>query len=417
MRKLMMPAAMLAMTVLVAIAPVVAQDTPTDPGAPIDVVAPSEGSETPQEVTPPVTEEPPPPPPLVTEELPPPLVIEESPLQITEETPPLPKVIEETTPLPKVTAETLSPILANLPEVEDQEANVGDGVEQGSGDPETDSGNVEEVEEQEADNDGDTEQGGNDQEADSGDDTKVETQKNDKDDGDAKQEARNQKDEDEDDEDDEDADDEDDGDEDDGNGVEQDIGQDADSGDIDQSVDVSNSGDYAQQCVAVLQAANTGNSQNAQGVAQDESEADDIGADGGGINVSPQIVQDCRQIVLQIVMAQQQPRDRIVGGSRERAALIRKAYAGRSGAGQARIGQPSVGQARVGQAGVGQAGVGQATIGQNRISRVGGQPNAAATPKTLPRTGGFSGSDAALLGLGAGVLITGGGLLIRKTSQ
>ena len=52
--------------------------------------------------------------------------------------------------------------------------------------------------------------------------------------------------------------------------------QDADSGGVDQSVDVVNTGDNVNLCLGVLQAANTGNAQNAQGVVQDSSEPDEI---------------------------------------------------------------------------------------------------------------------------------------------
>jgi LPXTG-motif cell wall-anchored protein len=46
-----------------------------------------------------------------------------------------------------------------------------------------------------------------------------------------------------------------------------------------------------------------------------------------------------------------------------------------------------------------------------------GQPKAAASIKALPKTGGFSGEYATLLGLGAGALMVGGGLLARRISR
>src|SRR5829696_6664419 len=57
--------------------------------------------------------------------------------------------------------------------------------------------------------------------------------------------------------------------------------QDADSGDVDQSVDVVNTGDNVNLCLGVLQAANTGNAHNAQGPLQHDSDADAVELEGG----------------------------------------------------------------------------------------------------------------------------------------
>ena len=65
--------------------------------------------------------------------------------------------------------------------------------------------------------------------------------------------------------------------------------QEAESGDIDQSFDVSGTGDNSNQTVGTQGVANTGNAQNQLGVFQIGSEADDFEFDdsGSSIEVSP----------------------------------------------------------------------------------------------------------------------------------
>src|ERR687897_885657 len=145
--------------------------------------------------------------------------------------------------------------------------------------------------------------------------------------------------------------------------------QDADSGDADQSVDVINTGDNVNLCLAVLQTANTGNAQNTQGVVQDGSEADEVELEGGSsITITPQLIVDCRQIIYQIVMGQQPG-----SGSGDRNAIFR--------------------------GGSNVPGFGQLGIGTNRAAlKVAGTSSAGlskpAARTSLPRTGG-----GALLGL------------------
>ena len=161
--------------------------------------------------------------------------------------------------------------------------------------------------------------------------------------------------------------------------------QDADSGDVDQSVDVINTGDNVNLCLGVLQAANTGNAQNAQGVVQDGSEADEVELEGGSsITITPQLIVDCRQIIYQIVMGQQPG-----SGSGDRNAVLR-------GGGNV----PGFGQLGIG--------TNRAALKVAGTSRGAGLSKAAAR-RPLPRTGG-----GALLGLGAGVLLVAGGLSVRK---
>lgn len=81
--------------------------------------------------------------------------------------------------------------------------------------------------------------------------------------------------------------------------VSQEIGQEAQSGDVAMSFDVSSSGDYAQQCAAPLQFGNTGNLQNAQGFVQYGSESDDVSFEGSTFEFSPALGVQCEQAVQQ----------------------------------------------------------------------------------------------------------------------
>ena len=71
--------------------------------------------------------------------------------------------------------------------------------------------------------------------------------------------------------------------------VSQDIEQEAESGDVDQSFDVSQTGDNSNQTVSTQGVANTGNAQNATGVIQVGGDADDFEFDdsGSSIELSP----------------------------------------------------------------------------------------------------------------------------------
>jgi hypothetical protein len=164
--------------------------------------------------------------------------------------------------------------------------------------------------------------------------------------------------------------------------------QDADSGDADQSVDVINTGDNVNLCLAVLQTANTGNAQNTQGGVQDGSEADEVELEGGSsITITPQLIVDCRQIIYQIVTGQQPG-----AGSGDRDAILRSA---------------ALSSGNV-------PGFGQLSIGTNRAAlKVAGTSSSglskAAARSSLPRTGG-----GALLGVGAGVVLVTGGLAVRR---
>jgi hypothetical protein len=91
----------------------------------------------------------------------------------------------------------------------------------------------------------------------------------------------------------------------DGGGIAQESEQDADSGDVNQSFDVSNTGDNSNQCVGIQGVANTGNAQNQVGVLQYGSEADDFEFEdsGASIDVSPENSTTCDQQVNQAASA------------------------------------------------------------------------------------------------------------------
>jgi hypothetical protein len=134
--------------------------------------------------------------------------------------------------------------------------------------------------------------------------------------------------------------------------------------------EISNTGDQANLCAAVLQAANTGNVANEQGVTQyAQYRSDDIEFEGSDITITPELVNQCEQTIQQVTEA----------GKGEAKAGEAEAKAGEGGGGG-------------GQPGGGGGGGG------------GGQ---------LPATGGLS-DMAPLLGLGAGALLVSGGLLVRR---
>jgi hypothetical protein len=87
--------------------------------------------------------------------------------------------------------------------------------------------------------------------------------------------------------------------------ITQDTEQDADSGDVNQSFDVTGGGDNSNQCVGLQGVANTGNAQNQIGVIQYASEADDFDFEdsGASIDVSPTNTTSCDQQVNQAASA------------------------------------------------------------------------------------------------------------------
>src|ERR671917_1136233 len=90
-----------------------------------------------------------------------------------------------------------------------------------------------------------------------------------------------------------------------GPAVEQSFEQQAESGDVNQSFNVSNTGDNSNQCAGIQGVANTGNAQNQIGVIQYGSEAEDIEFEdsGASITVSPNSFTSCDQQVNQAASA------------------------------------------------------------------------------------------------------------------
>ena len=88
-------------------------------------------------------------------------------------------------------------------------------------------------------------------------------------------------------------------------GVGQSFEQEAESGDVNQSFNVSNTGSNSNQCAGIQGVANTGNAQNQIGVIQYGSEADDFSFEdsGASITVSPNSFTSCDQRVNQSASA------------------------------------------------------------------------------------------------------------------
>ena len=88
-------------------------------------------------------------------------------------------------------------------------------------------------------------------------------------------------------------------------GLNQDVEQEAESGDVDQSFDVSGTGDNSNQTVGTQGVANTGNAQNVIDVTQVGGDAEDFEFDevGSSIEVSPSSTTDSDQRVNQSASA------------------------------------------------------------------------------------------------------------------
>ncbi len=79
--------------------------------------------------------------------------------------------------------------------------------------------------------------------------------------------------------------------------------EDVESGDVAPVVDISNAGDNANLAPTVLQSANSGNVQNAQGIVQYQSGADDIEFEGSSIEISPSVESDVTQTIEQAAVS------------------------------------------------------------------------------------------------------------------
>src|ERR687894_1603778 len=87
--------------------------------------------------------------------------------------------------------------------------------------------------------------------------------------------------------------------------LDQDVEQEAESGDVDQTFEVTGSGDNSNQCVGTQGVANTGNVQNVVDLTQVDGEADDFEFDevDSSIEVSPESSTTCDQQVNQAATA------------------------------------------------------------------------------------------------------------------
>jgi len=85
----------------------------------------------------------------------------------------------------------------------------------------------------------------------------------------------------------------------DSDGINLDNENEAESGELEQSFEVSNEGDYASQCVPALQFGNTGNFNNAPSFLQYASDADDFEPGGIEFSVEPEMDVNCEHTVQQ----------------------------------------------------------------------------------------------------------------------
>jgi len=137
------------------------------------------------------------------------------------------------------------------------------------------------------------------------------------------------------------------------------------SGKSSPTFDVSNKGNNANLCPTGEQVGQTGNVANEQGADQYRTKTGDIDFSGSDITVTPDVSGTCNQTIQKTAAAPKpQP-------------------------------TPSPSPSPAPSAGASAGGGG-------------------AAPSLLPATGGLSGSVASLLGLGAGALLVGGGLIARR---
>ena len=87
--------------------------------------------------------------------------------------------------------------------------------------------------------------------------------------------------------------------------LDQDVEQEAESGDLDQSFTVTSEGDNSNQCVSTQGVANTGNTQNSVGLGLLGGDFDDLEIEdsGSSIEVSPTNTMDCTSEVNQAASA------------------------------------------------------------------------------------------------------------------
>jgi LPXTG-motif cell wall-anchored protein len=157
-----------------------------------------------------------------------------------------------------------------------------------------------------------------------------------------------------------------------------------DTGNVGTNFSATGGGNSANQCAGgAIQFGQSGNTQNGQGGLQYTSTSDDIEAEGSSFGVTPTVSAECKQQIQQATAAGKAAPPPPPAPSPPPAASSKAAP---SPAAPSKAASPPA------------------------------PPKAGAeAKKELPKTGG--GSAASLFGLGAGALLVGGGLLVRKIVQ
>jgi LPXTG-motif cell wall-anchored protein len=161
------------------------------------------------------------------------------------------------------------------------------------------------------------------------------------------------------------------------------VEQEGESGEVDQSFDVSSSGGSANQCAEILAAAQSGNAQNIQELIQTDSDADDLEVEDGGssIDVSPELTEECEQTINQAASA--------AGKAEEKKAAPAPAPALKSAPAPA------------------SAPKSEAKEEEEKKTEAKKEER-----KELPKTGGSGAASLFTLGIGASLVV--GGLLVRR---
>ena len=163
--------------------------------------------------------------------------------------------------------------------------------------------------------------------------------------------------------------------------------QEGESGEVDQSFEVSGSGDSANQCAALLGGAQSGNSQNQTGVTQERSAADDFEFDetGSDVTLSPELAEECEQIINQAAASATAPKAAPTPAPKtESKAKEKKA----------------------------EEKVEEKKAEEKKAEEKKAEEKKAEAKKELPKTGGNG--AASLLALGTGILLVAGGLVARR---
>jgi LPXTG-motif cell wall-anchored protein len=177
--------------------------------------------------------------------------------------------------------------------------------------------------------------------------------------------------------------------------------QEGESGEVDQSLTVTGSGDSANQCAALLGGAQSGNSKNQIGVAQSgESEADDVELDetGSSVTLSPELAEECEQIINQAATSAAPPKAAPAPGPKaeEKQAEEKKSEAKASST-QAKDEEKKAEEKKA---------------EEKKAEEKKAEEKKAEKKKELPKTGGSG--TASLLALGTGVLLVASGLVARR---